>query len=263
MTPSRTIPRAALVASAVAASVGWAAGARAQGLDSETLSSHHKIRESPQHFAVELRFSPFVPDIDSDPKLAGNKPYGNVFGTSPQLLAAAEFDWQAARIPHVGTVGPGLGIGYSTMTANARFVAAHNGQFVSGETTTLQIVPMHLVGVLRADALWREAHVPLVPYAKLGLGLAFWRASNTLGTSNFQGVSGVGHSWGTELALGLGFNLNVLDEYAARNFDESVGVNGTYLFAEWTRSDLSGLFAAGDVLRVGGTYWTFGLTFEF
>jgi hypothetical protein len=117
--------------------------------------------------------------------------------------------------------------------------------------------------VLRADVLWREAHIPLEPYAKLGLGLAFWRASNTLGTSNFDGVSGTGHTLGTEIALGVGLNLNVFDEYAARNFDESMGVNNTYLFAEWTRSDLTGLGVQSSALRVGGTYWTFGLSFEF
>jgi hypothetical protein len=237
--------------------------ARAQESRPGFLDARHETYESPQHFAIEVRFSPFTPAVDSDPALQGNTPYASVFGTSAHLLLAAEFDWQAARIPHVGTIGPGLGVGYATVSGNAKFAVAHNNTTDSGEQTTLDIFPFYAVGVLRADVLWRELHVPLVPYAKLGFAMALWRASNTLGTSNFQGVSGTGHTFGTQFALGLGLNLNVFDEYSARNFDESMGVNGTYLFAEWTRADLTGLWAQRDALRVGGTYWTFGLAFEF
>jgi len=251
------------LASAAALLASAPRAALAQEPRDDVLYGKHHARESAQRFAFELRFSPFTPDIDSDPALNGATPYADAFGTTSRLLFAAELDWQAARIPHVGTIGPGVGLGYTTMSANAPFSQPHNGQTVSSETTTLQIFPLYAVAVLRADVLWRELHIPLVPYGKLGIGLAYWRASNTLGTSNYLGVSGLGHTLGTELALGVGFNLNVLDEYAARNFDESLGVNSTYLFAEWTRSDLTGLWAQTDPLRVGGTFWTFGLTFEF
>jgi hypothetical protein len=256
--------RRAGLALVIAAAVGLLPNrAGAQDSREDILQSRHRAFESPQHFAFELRFSPFKPDIDSDPGLHGATPYGSVFGSSAQLLFVAEFDWQAARIPHVGTIGPGVGAGYATMGANAQFAMPHNGTTISGETTTLEIFPTYLVGVLRADVLWREVHIPLVPYAKLGVGLSFWRASNTLGTSSYQGVSGVGQSLGTQLALGLALNLNPFDDYAARNFDEAMGVNNTYLFADWTRSDLTGLWAQQAPLRVGGTYWTFGLAFEF
>jgi hypothetical protein len=257
-----TRKRAPLLRIVTACAIGIPGIATAQERQ-DVLEGKRKHFESPQHFAIEVRFSPFTPDIDSDPALGGKTPYADAFGTSPQLLFAAEFDWQAARIPHVGTIGPGAGIGYTTMSNPAQFTTPHGNSTTSGETTTLQILPLYAVGVLRADVLWRELRVPLVPYAKLGLGLAFWRASNTLGTSHFQGVSGLGHSVGTQLAVGIGLNLNPLDAYSARNLDESMGVNNTYLFAEWARSDLTGLWAQHDPLRVGGTYWTFGLTFEF
>jgi hypothetical protein len=236
--------------------------AQAQESQDEILLTRHRPYESPQHFALELRFSPFTPDIDKDPALGGQTPYQNTFGTPAHLLFGVEFDWQAARIPHVGTIGPGVGISYATMSRPAQFSMPHNGSTTSGENTSLEILPLYAVGVLRGDAIWRELHVPLVPYAKLGIGLAFWRASNTVGTSHFQGVAGLGHTFGTQFGLGLGLNLNVFDPYAARNFDESVGVNNTYAYAEWTLSDLTGL-AQSDPLRVGGTYWTFGLAFEF
>jgi hypothetical protein len=95
------------------------------------------------------------------------------------------------------------------------------------------------------------------------LGYALWRASNTLGTSTTGGVSGEGHSIGSHLAIGISLNLNPFDEYAAKTFDDSLGVNNSYLFAEWTREDLSGLGLQHNPLRVGGSSWTFGLAFEF
>jgi hypothetical protein len=252
------VPLASLLA---ASAMGVPVAAVAQERQ-DVLEGKHKIYESPQHFAFEVRFSPFTPDIDSDPTLGGKTPYADAFGTSPQLLFAAEFDWQAARIPHVGTIGPGGSIGYTSVSKPAQFVTPQQGK-QPGENTQLEIVPLYAVGVLRADALWREGRIPLVPYAKLGFGLSFWRASNTAGTSHYQGVSGLGHSLGTQVSVGLGLNLNVFDPYAARNLDETMGVNNTYVFADWTHSDLTGLWAQPDPLRVGGSYWTFGIAFEF
>ncbi|MDP9150831.1 MAG: MXAN_2562 family outer membrane beta-barrel protein [Myxococcota bacterium] len=232
----------------------------------ETTYGKRRGFESPQHFAVELRFSPFTPDVDSDPSLHGATPFRDRFGTNPRLLFGAELDWQVVRIPHVGTLGPGVGGGYSTMSRPAPFAPPRTG--TSGEDTSFEVFPFYGVAVLRVDVLWRDLGVPFVPYAKMGLAYSLWRSSNTLGTSAYtsassgQRILGEGHTVGTELAFGLGFNLNALDPYAARNFDDAMGVNGSYLFAEWTRSDLNGLFQQ-NALPVGGTYWTFGLAFEF
>jgi hypothetical protein len=55
----------------------------------------------------------------------------------------------------------------------------------------------------------------------------------------------------------------VFDEYAAKNFDEAMGVNNTYLFGELMRSDLSGLGIQSSPLRVGESTWVAGLAFEF
>jgi hypothetical protein len=255
---------------AVVASAFVVTPALAQGQDTQTqdtsLGASHRGHESPQNFAAEVRFAAFTPEVDSDPNLDGKTPYKDTFGSNPRLEVGIEFDWQALRIPHFGTIGPGVSAGYTKASDPALFQAPHGvtGTKVSGEQTTLEIFPFYGVLVLRADVLWREAGVPLVPYGKIGLGYALWNASNTLGTSHAQGLAGEGSSFGTQVALGLAFNLNPFDVYAAENFDDSLGVNNSYLFAEWTRSDLDGsLSSQKDVLRVGGTAWTFGLAFEF
>jgi hypothetical protein len=262
----------ATAASCAVASVALFASSPAQAQENrgEEMTTHHKSYESPQNFAIELRLSPFFPNIDSDPSLHGCTPFADIFGTGSSIEIAGEFDWQALRIPHLGTLGPAIGVGTVSFSTSAPSSGARVGSCLksgsgsSGEQTSLNIYPGFLVAVLRADALWKELGVPFVPYAKAGLGAAVWQAQNTLGTSNYNGNSGQGYTLGTQLALGLSFNLNVFDEYAARNFDEAMGVNSTYLFAEWTDANLDGLWGAqANALRVGGTSWTFGLDWEF
>ncbi len=253
----------ALTSAAIVATVLVSSAAHAQEDRLDPLSSKHSNQHSPQHFEIELRLSAFAPDIDGDPALHGETPYKDVFGTSPQLLVAGEFDWQALRIPHFGSLGPAASAGWTTKSGLANFTTPHNGSTVSGETTSLAIFPFAAMAVLRVDVLWKDVGIPLVPYAKLGLAYALWRASNTLGTSDYKGVSGKGSSLGTHVSLGLALNLNVFDMYAAQNFDDSMGVNGSYLFAEYTREDMTGLGFQSDPLRVGGQNATFGLGFEF
>jgi hypothetical protein len=242
-----------------------APNARAQENREDVLMTRHKNYESPHHFAFELRFAPYYPQVDSEPSLGGATPFRDTFGGSDRVLVQGEFDWQVVRIPHFGTIGPAFGFGYTKMSADAHFTQPHgaSGTTISGETTSLTVFPFYVVAVARADVFWREARIPFVPYAKLGLGYALWRASNSLGTSQYQGVAGDGGSFGTQLGLGMSFNVNVFDEYAAKTFDQSVGVSGTYVFAEYTRADLDGLGIQQHPLRVGAEMATFGVAVEF
>lgn len=246
----------------------------------DALQSRHRILQSPQNFAAELRLGPYYPDVDSDPALkpvpnnstgscgAGTSgPAETAFGTSKRFMLGAEFDWQALRIPHLGTLGPAVAIGYTQLSGNATFVDRHvtstTDTCQSGESTSLTIVPVYVMGVLRADVLWRELRIPLVPYVKAGLGDAFWRASNSLGTSVANGVTGEGHTYGAEFAAGIALNLNIFDENAARSFDETSGVNNTYAFAEYIWSNYQGLGLQTNPLRLGDTTWVIGLAWEF
>jgi hypothetical protein len=219
-----------------------------------------KMPESKQNFAFELRLGPYLPRVDEE--FSGKTPFATAFGNNHSFYFGFELDWQAVRIPYLGTLGPGFSWGYTSRSTNAKLSGT---QTDSAEQTKFSVMPMYLAAVLRVDALAREAGVPLVPYGKFGLGLGLWSASNDLGVSERDGVTGRGRSWGTNAAVGGMFLLDVLERSRALTFDESVGVNNSYVYVEWQWLDLGKLQAIENrsQMRVGNTGWIVGLALEF
>lgn len=245
-----------IVASAALALASMLFTKGASALEFGTPASEHPFR-SPQNFALELRFSPYRPAIDDEPALKGT-PFKDRFGDNPRLYVGLEFDWQMFRIPYIGTIGPGLGAGIVGMSRPATTVSGKP----SGDEYSLDIYPMYLSAVLRADTFWREIGFPLVPYGKIGLGYALWRASNSGGTSTVDGISGKGQTFGTHMALGVAFALDALDSGASRNMDNAIGINNTYFYAEYYWLNLNGL-GQDKALYVGTKTYAMGLAFEF
>jgi hypothetical protein len=211
-----------------------------------------RVFESSQQFAFELRFGPYRPNIDD--AFPQQKPYESVFGTDRRVAFGAEFSWQATRIPFVGTFGPGIGWGYTAMSAQAK---RWNGE-PSAEETSLGIMPMYAVGVLRIDELARRTVIPLVGYGKAGVGYALWWTGNDVETQRR------GHTWGTHFALGAMFLLDSIDTHSSIEIDNEWGINNTYFFFEWMVSNLNDFKAASDpsVMRVGTNTWMLGLALE-
>lgn len=228
----------------------------AKAVELGTPATEHPFRTA-QNFALELRVSPYRPQVDEDPNLRG-APFASNFGTSPRVYLGLELDWQTLRIPYVGTIGPGVGVGFVTMSRPVQTLSGRT----SGDTTTLSIYPFYAVAVLRADTFWRDLGIPLVPYGKAGVGMALWRASNTGGTSVQNNISGKGHTFGTNLALGVMLALDAIDPGASRNMDNATGINNTYLYVEAYWLSLNGL-GQTNALRVGTSSWAAGLAFEF
>ena len=229
----------------------------AHAVDFGTKATEHPFR-SPQNFELELRLGPYYPQVDSDPNLNGQRPFEKNFGTKNRVSVGLELDWQMFRIPHLGTIGPGVGVAYVGMSRDVTTVSGRQ----SGDTTTLAIYPFTGIAVLRADAFWRDMGIPLVPYGKAGLGLGLWRASNAGGTAVADNVKGKGSSWGTSFALGVSFALDSIDKGASRNMDNSTGINNTYVFLEASWLTLNGI-GQSNALHVGSNTWTAGLAFEF
>lgn len=234
-----------------------AVSATASAFEFGTPATEHPHR-SAQNFAIELRFSPYYPAIDDQPGLSG-KPFEKNFGDKARLYFGIEFDWQTYRIPYIGTIGPGVGVGTVSMSRPARTITGR----ASGDDYGLTIYPLYLVAVLRVDAFWRAARFPLVPYGKLGGAVGLWTASSGSETATAaDGSKGKGASFGTQVAIGAAFPLDVLDMGATRSMDNATGINNTYLYAEYYWLGLNGL-GQDKALYVGTNTWAAGMAFEF
>jgi hypothetical protein len=231
--------------------------ARAQGVDEFGAYGVRRGEqsESEQDAAYELRFGRYVPEVDSE---LGSTPFQDTFGGATRFIIGAEGDWQLLRIPHFGTFGPGFGFGITKFTAKAAFT---DGTGVSESDTRLWIAPMYVVGVARADVFMRDFHIPLVPYAKLGLGYGLWWSSDGEKTPKVDGQSGRGASYGLTYALGGMFLLDVLDPDDAVTADGITGINNSYVFLEWFRPQLDG-FGSNKVMDIGSSSWVLGVAVE-
>lgn len=229
----------------------------------------------PAKFYFEVRFGTYQPAIDSEDKVSGSKPYEKVFGTAPLFHFGLEFDAVPIRIPYVGAFGLGVGWGFSHASAKAIYTAGPNVGQASFEDTSLTIMPMHASFVLRADELMRRTGIPLVPYGKAGFSLAYWNASNSVGTEELCGsagslskctaggmpvASGNGLTPGLHFAVGGMLALNWIEPQASARLDQTTGVHHAYLFGEYYNDRIT---LSSHVMHVGTSSWVAGLAADF
>ena len=249
-----------LVAAAALALGVLSAGAPAQA---QTILRDTQAYRSPQRFALELRFGPYSPDVDGEfPD--GRTPHRDFYGSKPRLMTQVEVDYQLYQ--GFGTAAVGLSAGFFRETA-AAFAEPPPGEPAtvrSGDKSRLSLFPFALLGVYRADQLWRFMRIPLVPYVKVGLNYTLWSVYDGNDNIAESGTSGRGRggTMGWQAAAGLSFVMNVIDPGAARELDAETGINQTHVFFEVAKFEASGL-GQDNRLRVGDTTWVAGLTFEF
>jgi hypothetical protein len=217
-----------------------------------------------QRFGLELRLGPYAPEVDEEFKGA-KTPHKDYFGDDTRLMFQIEFDWQVYRHSLAGSAGVGASVGYFRETAAAPFNSTDDpGTERSGDKSRFSLYPLAVVGVYRADQLWRLWRIPLVPYGKLGLNYTFWNIydGNDLVAENPGGGRGRGGTFGWQAAVGLSLVLDFIDAGAARELDADTGINHTHLFFELAKYEVSGL-GQKDKLHVGDSTWLAGLLFEF
>ncbi|MCB9708672.1 MAG: hypothetical protein H6714_07805 [Myxococcales bacterium] len=198
--------------------------------------------QSPERFGLEFRGGPYKPDATPD-----------IIGDSGPMLAL-EFDIWALRIPYLGLLGGSAYIGWTDFSGDARSVDGTSTPL--GEETSLVVVPLSSMLVLRVDVLSRQLGIPFVLTGKIGPELAFWWAS-TGSRSDANNIS-LGFRWGAQLALELDF----LEPRAARSLDEEWGINHTYVFFEFYGSTAGKYKDTAN--EVGDPFtWAAGLGFIF
>ena len=231
------------------------------GAQAQVIETQGQYRSTPQHFAFELKFGPYRPDVDSEfPAQSDQHPYRDFFGTGRKLMTTMEFDWEIVR--HVGTVALGVGMGYFKETGNN--VAGNGSGNTTEDTSSLRLLPFSLSAIYRFDLAYERLRIPVVPYGKLGFDYVYWTVTNGNGEvpSDPRGGTGQGGTLGWHATVGLSLILDVFDQGAANQFDQEMGINHTHLFFEFTHLDASGL-GASNRLHVGDTTWNAGIMFEF
>lgn len=233
----------------------------AQAQQSDELGPFRSLQrnESSRHFALELRFGPYLPRVDSEFS-DGSHPFRDYFGTKNRVMPGLELDWLPVSVPNVLRFGAGAGVSYTSMTGTTK--QADGGTEDPGQDTRFRVLPHWLVGVVRVDFLDRKTPIPVVFTGKLGLANSLWWVKDSPSSSSADGLKGRGQSYGYYYGLGAALNLGILDPYRAKRLDGNMGINAIYLFGELYGMELDS-FGKKNAMHVGDRNWVLGLSVDF
>ena len=230
-----------------------AGAASAQSVVLEQLAT-----ESPRTTMLEFKLGNYLPQIDKEKGLTG-KPYESTFGGGAMLMLEVEGEWQFFQ--GFGSAAVGFSVGYAEKFGKATQVNPDGTTAPGSDSTGLRVVPLRLLGIYRFDVAANEWGIPLVPYVKAGLvGIPYWvTKGEDLERVNGQPASGM--RFGYQVTGGLALQLDFLDRRFARDFDSGLGINHSYLFAEFTLANVDNFGSRGLVLSHRS--WLFGLGLEY
>ena len=248
----------------------------------DTLKTRQKPKryDSPQHFALEVKLGPYLPEIDRNYGGPGLGPYAKVYGETDErdeatsepkkgIYGAIAFEYQIVRL-----AGPiGIGFQWSMFRDKAQALLADppaTGSVRSAaDSTRFAVMPLALQAVYRFELLADRFRIPIVPYGKFGLNYTFWWSKNGSGDiSTIKDDNGKvidkarGGAWGFQSNIGGMLRLDWLERGEARNLDRITGINHTYVFAEWQFSRVNN-FGRKNNISLGDSTWLVGLAIEF
>jgi hypothetical protein len=231
---------------------------------------------SPQRFAIEVKFGPYLPNVDGKYPGPGLGAYAEVFGKTDsrgvavgqprdRLMTRLGFEWQFINVG--GPLSLGTSIGFFQDRAQAILVQTQPSDPTTrsdADRVRFSVFPMTLMLGYRFELLADRFKIPLVPYARGGLAYGFWWASNGDGdiSVNDAGVKGRGGSAGWQANLGMMLRLDFLEPSAAKALDSATGINHTYIFGEWQFSRMDGFGSLMNKVSVGDDTWYLGLAIE-
>jgi hypothetical protein len=210
--------------------------------------------ESPVHANLEFEAGPYYPDIDSN---ASGTPFQDLFGGDNRILG--EMTGEYYIFDGHGKLGAGLSIGFTRLSGSNTV----DGESLSvEETTRLSIIPIRALLSYRWDYLVEEFEIPLAAKVQAGYNYWVWRALDSSGdVSTVRGTKGRGAKMGWHIAARLEFQLNILAPQMAASFDNTWGVNNTYIYGEFEYAQIDDFGEPG--FEFGGPSWRLGMAFEF
>lgn len=222
---------------------------------------HAAQAASPRTASIDARFGYYTPQIDSE-FASTNKatPYADIMVDSA-LAKSFSVDW---RLLHgFGELSAGFGFAYWTKQGTSRSL--------TGDTTEdkneLMVLPVSLDLVYRFNPLAEHYNFPLVPYGKVGVMYTFWWSYDGNGeVSEYTDAAGKttkgrGAVAGLHWTAGLRLLLDIFEPQAAKSFDMELGVNHSYLFAEYQSMSINN-FGDGKALDLSDNVVFFGLAFD-
>jgi len=213
--------------------------------------------ESPISGMFEGRFGWFMPNIDSEAALGDSKPYEKVFSDSG-FQYGFEYGYNLIYHDLAGTLLFSFGMDYFKKEGSAVDVDGNS----TSDITTLIMVPLKISLVYNIDQFEKLYNFPLIPYLKAGLQYKLWSITNSIGnTASVDGDTGSGAKKGYYWALGVRLLLDFMDPDSALDFDNDLGINNSYIFAEYLSSDVNNF--GGKGLMIGGSGWFFGIALTF
>lgn len=215
--------------------------------------------ESPRSAMLEIKLGNYLPLIDDEAALGENTPYASTFGKGAMLMLEVEGEWQFFQ--GFGSAAIGFSVGYAEKFGKASQINPDGTLTPAADSTGLRVVPLRLLGIYRFDVAANEWGIPLVPYVKAGLvGIPFWVTKGE-DLERVDGEPASGMRFGYQFTGGLALQLDFLDRRFARDFDSGLGVNHSYLFAEFTLANVDNFGSRGLVLSHRS--WLFGLGLEY
>jgi hypothetical protein len=224
---------------------------------------------------VGVRVGPYVPGIDDQlgmKNAAGKGPYQAMFGgySIMPMLDVDRFLWKG-----LGQLGVGLSLGYMGKSAHAwedgSSPSDPNRPRSPGDSNSFHLIPVVASAIYRFSYLDDEYGIPLVPYARAGLGYYVWWISAPSG--DFAAVcknggmppctenKAAGATLGFVGSIGLSIRAERIDASAARSMHES-GIEHAGFYGELSLGKVDG-FGSDTKLSVGDTTWFAGVEFEF
>lgn len=186
--------------------------------------------ESPRLGSFELGAGPYRPNIDADFP-TGPGPYQSVFGTGRRWAFRAGVSRALLTFP--GALEVGFRSGFFHASGHGLFKNTNGsvGTEPSADKTTFNVIPTSLTLTYRFDLLADRYHLPLAPYGTVALERYNWWVTGGSGSTRKRGATN-----GYAFTGGVALQLDVLDSGLARELDNDMGINHTYLFADVTKS---------------------------
>ncbi len=198
----------------------------------------HEDDLTSRHWNLELRYGPFLSQ--------DNEVLTDAFGTSDNRLFRAELGWTTNLLEVDFSAGLWSDEGGQASASGA----------TSSDSETITAVPFGLDATLRLDFAKEQ---PVVPFVRAGFDLWLWNDTWVSKYDDDGGGETTSGSPGWHWGAGLCLLLDSLDQGAASRLETVVGVNDSYLVAEYRQSyDLG-----SESLDFTSTEVTFGLKFDY